>query len=314
MTTRWTRAAVLVSLTWSSIAMAGGPTLNGSTFVASTKPIKETSSTNTAAPENTFRFDQPLTVRVFFKDTLKTMFRLTDTKYRVNVEEQFLCGSRVERQRVRIWVPKGDFNKNFLDLEVIPDLARAHTKYQDENNPTLLGWSASEGKAKCAMEAKKLILMISPSNARADDIQLPPLDIDFSGVDLAKAKKMDEQAKAAGMAAFAKNLALPEAGMKDAKLEAQLVTLWKKNQRGSVKRARAIILSESWGVEVDDRKRAISRGLDVTMLSQKKDGKCFSESVAVNEAATGKGFGPPSFASQGQSERQVDCKKAFGGK
>ena len=307
------RSAVLASLMWSSLAAAKGPTLNGATFVVSTKPIQEATSENTAAAEETFRFDQPLTVRVFFKDTLKNLFFLTNTAYRIDVEEQFLCGKNIERQRVNIWVPKGDFEKKFLDLEVVPDLAKAHTKYQDENGATLIGWSVWDDKAKCAKAATNLVLRISPhSSSGAQDIQLPPLKIDFSGVDLEKAKKMDQQAKEAGMAAFAKNLALPEAGMKNAAVEAQLVALWKKNMGPTVRRARAIILSNSWGVEVDDRNHPVSRGLDVTMVSEKKDGRCFAESVAVNESATGKGFGPPSFASQGQSERQVDCKKGFG--
>lgn len=312
---KWTNAVTLASLAWSSVAAAKEPTLNGATFVASIKPIQETTSDSTNAPDETFRFDQPLTVRVFFKDTLQNLFFLTKTAYRLDVEERFVCGKNFEMQRVNIWVPKRDFDKKFLDLEVVPDPVKAHTKYQDENGATLIGWAIWDDKSKCVKAATSLVIRVSPySSPGGHDFQLPPLKIDFSGADLEKAKKMDQQAKEAGMAAFSSNLALPTAGMKDATLEAKLVALWKKNMGGAVKRARAILLSTGWGVEVDDNKRPISRGVDVTMISQKQDGKCFMDSVAVNESAAGKGFGPPSFASQGQSESQVDCKKGFGGK
>jgi hypothetical protein len=283
--------------------------LMGSTFVVSTQPITESSSTNTVAPTQTFRLQQPLTVRVFYPESLSKALRLTGTDYKINVWEHFLCGRGSEYQRVKIWIPKSDFDKNYLDLEVVPDPQRARTKYDEGNYQTLIGWAGWDSTAKCVKTANKLI--ISLLRGTSGQVELPPITIDFSDANLPKLKKLSNDVAALGDAAFSRHLALATAGMRDARLEKQLVALWKRNDK-DVKKARAVIISTGWNVETDAARRPLSRTLDVSMVSQKKNGKCFSMSVGVNEPARGRGFGAPTFASTGGTEHQIDCGKAFG--
>src|SRR5262249_20620056 len=88
-----------------------------------TKPITATSP---GKSKDTFKIGEHIYARVFYDRPIKDVFSLTPEQYGVRIYEHVLEGSY---DTVEIWIDKKDFGNKWIDLEILPDPATAHTKF-----------------------------------------------------------------------------------------------------------------------------------------------------------------------------------------
>lgn len=289
-------------------AVAGDEEINADKWIFDNKPITATSPGGPSV--KSFKWSDFIYARVFFDKPIKDIFELTPERYGVKVYEHVLeSGSAYDN--VEMWIAKKDFSKNYLDIEIFPDPAKARTKF-GEHGGTFHGpfWQDQfnlTGKQKVRYAVMKL---------NGDDQRAAIIEIDFTGIDKKKVRQLQKDVAAAGNAAFSANFGLPEPGkLHSAALAKALETMTTKGNR-DLKACKVIITGDEWNIERHDISgKVLARTAEAAAVTKDKSGTCMLDSGSMfrQHFIGGKFKAPGEWMTMASTPNQIDCGKVFGG-
>ena len=272
-----------------------------------TKPITATSPAPSKAPTFKVGTDR-IYARVFYDRPLNQVFTLNDDKNSLHLYHALLAGEIVY-DHVDMWLPKADFEKKWLDIEIYPDPKTAKILW-GEHNRSMIGLFA------WALERKvtgKHPYYVSISAKKDADVRAAVINLDVSGLNEDKLKADIAAAKEAGAKAFASNLGLPKPGsLHSPSLAKQTEAMTKKVNRDLVA-VKVVFTADSWETERNDLTgRILGRTADAALVMKEKTGTCFLDVGIVRQQYIGGKFrAPGEWANTATTPQQIDCKKAF---
>ncbi len=148
------------------------------------KPI---TATKPAKGKKSFKITEHIYGRVFYDRPIKEVFSLTPEQYGLKVYQKLTDSGSVYDQ-VDIWVFKGDFDNKWLDVEILPDPAKAHTKYGEYGRAFHYTWANAadgndpiKGKHKVYYEILAGGGSFGPGDQKDKDKRSAVIEIDFTG-------------------------------------------------------------------------------------------------------------------------------------
>ena len=287
----------------SSVAAAGGHApIHPEQMMFDTKPITATSP---GPGKDSFKITDHIYARVFFDKPIKDVFKLTPEHSKIEVP--FSIDEIQFDSLVEILVPKKDFGNKWIDLEILPDPATAHTKYV---NFTFLTQLKFADKLK---GPRKLWLRLRFGNSdelSAADDRAAIVTVNFDGVDLKRLESDDKKTMEAGNKAYASNIEVPKRGrLHSATFAKQLEAMTKRGSSDLVA-VKVIITDDDWDIERNDAGAVTSRTVGVATVTKTRDGKCELDAGGMirQQYVGGKFRGPGEWANTAAQVQVVDCK------
>jgi hypothetical protein len=277
-----------------------------------TQPI---TATQPAAGKTSFKITDHIYSRVFFDKPIKDVFGLTPTEYGLVVYEK-QTDSGTSYDQVDIWVSKADFDHTYLDLEILPEPAKAHTKYGEYGRGFAYVWiNAVANHEKDATGRHDVYFKIirAPKERKEADVRAAIVSLDLTGIDADKLKAEAEKVGAAGSKAFSSNFSLPKPGrLHSAALAKQTEGMTKQANRDLVA-VKVVFTADDWDIERNDNTGIITgRTAEASVAMKEKDGKCLLDTGVIRqEYIHGKFKAPGEWENTATTPNEIDCKKVF---
>jgi hypothetical protein len=301
MLARMNRTFILVVVLASSATALADKPQHPDQWMFDNKPLTATSASGDPGSLQ-FKITDHVYARVFFDQTIKDVFGLTDDEPAVSVYEYF---SSTKYNSVGITIPKKDFGNKWIDLEILPDPATARTKYGS--------WSFVSELASVAADKPKgpQELYLNFSRAPSGSERSITIKIDFSGADVQKLEAEDKALLKAGEKAFSANIGVPSPGkLHSAALARQFAAALKAEM--SLSAARVIVTDDDWTVEHNEISGAVvSRVGSIALVSKEKDGTCKLDGGYIRQPYVGGRFKGPGEWHSTADTQQIDCAKGF---
>ena len=306
------RFAVTISMVLASTTVrADDAPKHQDRWMFDTQPITATSP---AAGKTKFKISDHIYSRVFFDKPIKDVFGLTPTDYELVVYQKLDDNSMYDQ--VAIWVSKADFDHDYLDVEILPEPAKAHTKFGDHGRGFHYTWINGLENHPDALKGPHQVfyeIMHAPKARKEPDQRAAMISIDFTGVDADKMRAEAEKVAAAGSKAFSSNFSLPKPGrMHSGALAKQTETMTKQVNHDLVA-VKVVFTSDDWEIERNDVTGIITgRVAEASLVMKEKDGNCSLDSGVIRqEYIHGKFKAPGEWENTVTTPNQIDCKKAF---
>jgi hypothetical protein len=274
-----------------------------------TQPI---TATTPSAGKTTFAMTDHIYSRVFFDKPIKEVFNLTDTDYAFVVYEK-LSDSGTIYDNVETWVSKHDFEHHYLDIDILPDPAKATTKYDHARGFAYAFINGLKNDHADQLRGKHQVFYSISRRSKDNDERAAVVTIDFTGIDQNKLESEAKLVGAAGDKAFASNFALPRPGrMHTAALGKQAEAMTKQANHDLVA-VKVVFTSDEWTIERNDVTGIITgRIAEASLVMKEKAGNCLLDSGVIRQDYIhGKFKAPGEWENTASTPNQIDCKKAF---
>jgi hypothetical protein len=292
------KLALALLLAWSAAARADDKPKHPEKWVFDTRPI---SATEPGGGKTELAITDRIYARVFYDRPIKDVFGLDGTHYQLGV--YLKVGADGPSGTTELWVAKADFDHPWLDLEILPDPAKARTKYPYRTFHYRWIGEKLTGTHDVLFEVL----------GSKDDARSATVAIDFTGLDGKQLQADADAVKAAGNRAFGANLALPAPGpMHTAALAKQAEAMTRRANKNIVA-VKVIFTDRAWGIGRDQVTGKIaSRDASATAIVKVRAGTCTIEpGVIRQDYAGGRFVAPGRWLTTSARADQIECRKAF---
>jgi hypothetical protein len=277
-------------------------------WVFDTSPI---TSVTPVPGKTSFKWNDRIYARVFFKDTLLSTLNIHDERiysHKTGISQKI--AAKGLEAGVDVFVRDDAFQNHFIDLEIFGDPAISKTKYGSSTFRTIaFKDGAAAGGVTGPQKMDFSMLRKFEHGAKAS------IDVDFTGFSAEKMKQESDASRAAGDVAYGATIPIPTPGkLQSAALVGQFVALAKREETAIVK-ARVIVTYDEWEFSRHEASgRIIDRVAVGTLLTKWKDGACRIDDHAVLiQDLVGGGFQAPGKLVTEDEDFLIDCDLAFGG-
>jgi hypothetical protein len=270
----------------------------------------------TSAPgggQKAFKWGDRVYARMFFAAPLKTYLTAKEGTFQPIYLSAALPGAYAS---VGFDILKTDLEKNYLDLEILPDPKNVKYRYHHSGQATCGDTFHGVIRSLDDNQRKKQPVTVTLKDKNGAVLREATFDLDMSGSTREKIFADCEAITSAGDAAFAELTPIPNPGKAHNATLANALAAQVVRADSNTKRARVIFIDDAWDTERDALGRITGRTLAAEILTQEKEkGRCTIERRAFirQEYAGGRFVGPGEFANTGGDVETVSCSRAFGG-